>query len=79
MRGKNVIDTDYNSNEIISAIQKCLFDDVFRKSCILADNPYWLGDAGPKVAKILAEIPLSQKLIQKKMTLKGEIKNGWYR
>ena len=79
LRGKNVIDTDYNSNEIISAIQKCLFDDVFRKSCILADNPYWLGDAGPKVAKILAEIPLSQKLIQKKMTLKGEIKNGWYR
>lgn len=79
LRGKNVIDTGYNSNEIISAIQKCIFDDVFRKSCILVDNPYWLGDAGPKVAKIFAEVPLSQKLIQKKMTLKGEIKNGWYR
>ncbi len=79
LRGLNVIDASYDSQEIGSAIRRCLFDDDFRKLCRTAENPYWLGDAGPKIAKVLAEVALDQKLIRKKMTLKGETKDGWYR
>lgn len=79
LRGKNVIDTDYKSDEISFAINTCLFDDIFRNSCRFAENPYWLGDAGPKVAQVLANVVLDQNLIQKKMTLNGEVRDGWYR
>jgi UDP-hydrolysing UDP-N-acetyl-D-glucosamine 2-epimerase len=78
LRGQNVIDANYNSEEIITVIQKCLFDNEFRKSCFAAKNPYWLGDAGPKIAKVLAEVPINQSLLRKKMTLIGEVRDGWF-
>jgi UDP-N-acetylglucosamine 2-epimerase (non-hydrolysing)/GDP/UDP-N,N'-diacetylbacillosamine 2-epimerase (hydrolysing) len=77
LRGMNVIDAGYGQQEISSAIRRCLFDEDFREMCRTAENPYWLGDAGPKIAKILAEVALDQRLIRKKMTLKGEIRNGY--
>lgn len=79
LRGMNVFDAGYDSAEIGSAIRRCLFDEDFRQLCRTAENPYWLGDAGPKIAKVLAEVALDQSLIRKKMTLKGEIRDGWFR
>lgn len=79
LRGMNVIDAGYDSHEIEAAIKRCLFDDDFRLFCSTAENPYWLGDAGPKIAKVLAEVVLDQSLIRKKMTLKGEICDGGFR
>jgi UDP-N-acetylglucosamine 2-epimerase (non-hydrolysing)/GDP/UDP-N,N'-diacetylbacillosamine 2-epimerase (hydrolysing) len=79
LRGQNVIDASYENQQIGAAIRRCLFDDDFRKLCFTAENPYWLGDAGPKIAKVLAEVALDQNLIRKKMTLKGEVRDGWYR
>jgi UDP-N-acetylglucosamine 2-epimerase (non-hydrolysing)/GDP/UDP-N,N'-diacetylbacillosamine 2-epimerase (hydrolysing) len=79
LRGQNVIDASYRSGEISSAIRRCLFDTEFRELCFTVENPYWLGDAGPKIAKVLAEIALDQNLIRKKMTLKGEVHDGWFR
>lgn len=79
LRGMNVIDAGYDSQDIGSAIRRCLFDEDFREVCRTAENPYWLGDAGPKIAKVLAEVALDQNLIRKKMTLKGEVRDGWYR
>jgi len=32
-----------------------------------------------KIAAILASVPLEKKIIRKKMTLRGEVKDGWYR
>lgn len=78
LRGKNVIDAGYNADEIIAASKHCLFDEAFRTQCHKAENPYWLGDAGPKIATILADVVLDQALIRKKMTLKGEVKDGWF-
>lgn len=78
LRGGNVIDSDYDEDEIYNAIHKCLYDNDFRKKCFNSPNPYWLGDAGKKIAEILASINLNKELIRKKMTLRGEIKNGWY-
>ena len=79
LSGRNVVRVGYNSQEIILAIQRCLFDEDFRSLCRTAENPYWLGDAGPKIAKVLAEVVLDHKLIRKKMTLKGDLRDGWFR
>jgi UDP-N-acetylglucosamine 2-epimerase (non-hydrolysing)/GDP/UDP-N,N'-diacetylbacillosamine 2-epimerase (hydrolysing) len=79
LRGENVLDADYVCEEIVQATNRCLFDEEFRALCRRAENPYWLGDAGPKIANILATVPLDQNLIRKKMTLKGETKDGWFR
>lgn len=79
LRGENVLDTAYDAGEIYSATRKCLFDEDFRAHCRKAENPYWLGDAGPKIAEVLATVPLDQKLIRKRMMLKGEMHDGWFR
>ena len=62
-----------------AAINKCLFDEKFRLQCQQAFNPYWLGDAGPKIASVLAKTPLNDSLLRKKMTLKGVVQDGWYK
>ena len=79
LRGENVLDAGYSSNEIYEQIKRSLFDENFRKLCREAKNPYWIGEAGPKVAEVLAMTPLDQGLIRKRMTLKGEAKDGWFR
>lgn len=66
LRALNVIDAGYNKREIIDAIERCLFDEDFRKLCRECENPYGVGDAGKKIAKVLAEVELGPKLIQKK-------------
>ena len=78
LRGKNVVDVDYDTISIINAVNKCINDKSFRKVCSETDNPYYLGGTGKKITKVLAEISLDKKLIQKQMTLKGEYKDGWF-
>ena len=79
LRGENVIDADYDADSIYNATWRCLYDDDFRELSQKAENPYWLGDAGPKIADVLATAPLGQVIIRKRMTLKGETNGGWYR
>ena len=78
LRGSNVIDTDYDKIEIFNAVRECFDDKEFRLQCFLTNNPYYAGGAGKKMAKILAETKLDKILIRKKMTLKGDVKDGWY-
>jgi UDP-hydrolysing UDP-N-acetyl-D-glucosamine 2-epimerase len=78
LRGQNVIDVDYNATNIVAVVKKCFYDDEFRILCETTDNPYYLGEAGKKIADVLASIPLGKKIIRKKMTLRGEAKDGWY-
>ena len=79
LRGENVLDADYDADSISAAMRRCLYDDDFRALCRRAENPYWLGDAGPKIAEVLATVPLDQRIIRKRMTLKGETRDGWFR
>ena len=79
LRGQNVLDVGYDADELVAAVHRCFDDDEFRTMCRETDNPYYLGDAGKKVADVLAEVPIGQKLIRKQMTLLGESKDGWYR
>ena len=79
LRGGNVLDAIYDKIYILEAVQKCLYDDEFRLACKAVKNPYWIGDAGPKIANILSKVNLGSDLISKKMTLLGESKDGWFR
>lgn len=79
LRGANVLDVEYDADEIAAAVRRCLFDDAFRDVCRATDNPYYLGGAGPKVAKVLADVPLDGALLRKRMTLRGETRDGWFR
>ncbi|MBN1379005.1 MAG: UDP-N-acetylglucosamine 2-epimerase (hydrolyzing) [Gammaproteobacteria bacterium] len=79
LRGTNVIDVDYNVNAIADVVRRCIYDETLRQICRSTDNPYYLGDAGKKIAKVLAEVEINQKLIRKRMTLLGEVQDGWFR
>lgn len=79
LRGENVLDADYDIDAIYKATRRCLYDKDFRALSQRAANPYWLGEAGPKIADVLATVPLDQKIICKHMTLRGESRDGWYR
>jgi len=78
LRGNNVLDADYDEKSILGAISRCLSDDVFRSICRDTENPYYIGEAGRKIANILAEVPIDQRLIRKAMTLQGKVNDGWY-
>lgn len=79
LRGENVLDVGYDASEIAAAVHRCITDERFRQVCRTSDNPYYLGDAGPKIAEVLARVPLDQALIRKRMTLKGETRDGWFK
>lgn len=79
LRGENVLDANYDADSIFGAMRRCLYDEDFRMLCRRAENPYWLGDAGPKIAEVLATAPLDQRIIRKRMNLRGEERDGWFR
>lgn len=79
LRAGNVIDTDYNAEKIEAALRRALYDEPFRALCRTATNPYGTGDAGKKIANVLAAVDLLPALLRKEMTLRGEIKDGWFR
>ena len=68
LRAENVISVGYDREEIKSAVHQALFDEEFRAKVQQCYNPYGVGDAGQKIAQILAEIPLTHRLLQKKIT-----------
>ena len=68
LRGSNVLDVPYDAERIGAAIRRCVDDEAFRTICRTAVNPYGAGDAGPRIAEVLATIPIDANLLQKKMT-----------
>lgn len=66
-RGQNVIDVDYDKDEIIKAIKIGLYDEKFRNKAGKGVNPYGNGQAGIKVVKILECIEITRELLQKKI------------
>ncbi|MGA1866929.1 MAG: UDP-N-acetylglucosamine 2-epimerase [bacterium] len=68
LRAENVIDTGYDTYEIIRACNTSINDDTFRKKCSSCRNPYGIGGSGKKIAAVLAEIDIDNRLLQKKMT-----------
>lgn len=65
----NVIHTGYGRDEILNAIRRCIEDQKFIENCHSCENPYGVGDAGKKIAEVLAKTELGAKIITKKMTI----------
>ena len=68
LRADNVLDVGYSREEIRQAIDRCLHDEGFKSQVLTCPNPYGAGDAGPRIAEVLATIDLGPGLVQKKMT-----------
>ena len=63
LRPNNVIDVDYNKNEILNAINKC--KNLKLEHC---DKIYGLGDSSNKIVNLLKSININSEIIQKKIT-----------
>ena len=79
LRAENVVDVGYDFPAIVAATRHCLDEESFRAKCHSCTNPYYLGDAGVKIAHVLATVPINQALLRKRMSLRGENQDGWYR
>jgi len=67
-RTENVIDVDYDKEEIKMAIQKALYEEAFKEKVKNCKNPYGDGKAGMRIANVLSEIKIDKKLLEKRMT-----------
>lgn len=67
-RAENVIDVQYNKEQIISAIQKAVYDKDLRKQLINCKNPYGSGNTGRKIADILSKIKITNNILQKHLS-----------
>jgi len=67
-RGDNVIDVDYNQEQIEKAIRKALFNKKFKEKIRRSKNPYIAKNVGREIAKILSEIKINKKLLEKSLT-----------
>jgi UDP-N-acetylglucosamine 2-epimerase (non-hydrolysing)/GDP/UDP-N,N'-diacetylbacillosamine 2-epimerase (hydrolysing) len=78
LRAENVIDATYDQDDIYEKIKKALYNKEFRTLCRNIENPYGTGNAAKKITEVLLNIPINQELLNKKMTLKGIVQNGWF-
>ena len=67
-RAENVIDVQYNREQITSAIQKAVYDKDFRKRLRNCKNPYGSGNTGRKIADILSKIKITDDILQKHLS-----------
>lgn len=68
LRANNLLDVPYSVPLIEAALRRCVEDDIFRRQCQTCENPYGAGNAGPRIAEVLATMPINARLLQKKMT-----------
>ncbi len=67
-RADNVVDVDYDRDDIKKAIQRCISNNEFKKQIINCKNPYGDGKSSKRIVKILKEIEINNKLLQKHLT-----------
>jgi UDP-hydrolysing UDP-N-acetyl-D-glucosamine 2-epimerase len=65
LRAANVIDVGYGREEIAAGIRRAL-EPGFRESLRGLVNPYGDGRAAPRIAKVLCEVELGPRLVQKR-------------
>ncbi len=67
-RGNNVIDVDYDREQIETAIEKSLNDKKYLNSLAKIKNPWGDGKTTSRVAKILENIKIDSRLLTKQIT-----------
>ncbi len=69
LRGANVLHVPCEEDAIFAAIRTALTDENFRERVRNAPNPYGQGNAGPTIARVLAETNLSAPSLIQKQTI----------
>lgn len=64
---ENVIFVPHDKQLIKEAINKAIYDETFKQICKNCSNPYGDGYSGERIAKIIAEMPIDDKLINKQI------------
>jgi UDP-hydrolysing UDP-N-acetyl-D-glucosamine 2-epimerase len=67
LRGVNVIDCDFNENEILNAISKATSNE-FKKIASEGENPYGDGGSSKKIIEILEKIKPNHEFLLKQIT-----------
>jgi UDP-hydrolysing UDP-N-acetyl-D-glucosamine 2-epimerase len=71
-RASNIIDVNHDRDEIKQAILKAIEDKAFRQRVMRCHNPYGDGRAGQRIADILSQTEVNQRLLRKQFVLGGE-------
>lgn len=66
-QASNILNIEHDKQLIKEAIEKCLYDKHFIQQVNECINPYGDGNTGARIANILAEIEINNRLIQKKI------------
>lgn len=64
-QASNIMNCDWQVEEIGDCIHRSLHDPVFLEACAQAVNPYGDGKSGPRICRILSDISLDRRLIDK--------------
>jgi UDP-hydrolysing UDP-N-acetyl-D-glucosamine 2-epimerase len=65
LRAANVIDVGHAREEILAGLRRAL-DPAFRRALAGLPNPYGDGRAAPRIARVLGEVELGRRLIEKR-------------
>lgn len=68
MQACNVINCEYDKNDIKQSIQRALHDDTFRKDLQGCVNPYGDGYSSERIVDILRSVEINEKLLDKQIT-----------
>ncbi len=68
IQANNIVNVDFNKRKIIQSINYILNNKNFKKNLNKCKNPYGNGGSSKKIIKILKNIKLNQKLLDKEMT-----------
>ncbi|MGL4362375.1 MAG: UDP-N-acetylglucosamine 2-epimerase [Cellulosilyticaceae bacterium] len=66
-QANNILNVTHDKVMIKQAIEKCLYDETFIKQVNECVNPYGDGKTGERIASILADIEINNKMIEKKI------------
>ncbi|MBI4779460.1 UDP-N-acetylglucosamine 2-epimerase (hydrolyzing) [Candidatus Falkowbacteria bacterium] len=66
-QNKNIINVDYNREQIKSAVKKSLTDKIYLNNLKKIKNNWGDGKTGPRVAKILENLKINAKLLNKRI------------
>lgn len=64
----NILNCRHDREAIRGAIEKTLGDAEFKAACAAAINPFGDGRSGPRIAKVLSEVVLDKRLMDKETT-----------
>ena len=68
IQANNIINCDFNERKITKSINYILNNKNFKKNLKKCKNPYGQGKSSEKIIKILKNIKINKKLLDKEMT-----------